>query len=120
MIMILEDLLAPCDVMKNTAKITHFGSNSLTSEQVQDMLSIQNLPQSDVAQGNTRYYHNLKADTKIVAELVDGCPSGSKLYPTGGFLQWHTNSNNEGFRVYLSYVNEAGAWFRFVKNGQEI
>jgi len=104
--------------MRATAKITHHATKPI--EQIQKMLSIENLPETDMPQGNMRYCHHLSADGSKVAKLIGGEPSGFKLYPAGGYLQWHTNSDNEGYRVYLSYVEQEGCWFRFVKDGQAI
>ena len=37
--------------------------------------------------------------------------SGDFLYPPGGFMSWHTNSNTPGDRVYLTYVPQGGKSF---------
>lgn len=41
--------------------------------------------------------------------------SGRTWYPdNGGYMGWHTNSNNKGFRLYCSFAREPGkSFFRF-------
>jgi hypothetical protein len=45
--------------------------------------------------------------------------SGRTWYPKNGYMGWHTNSNNKGFRLYCSYVAEANkSFFRYFENGE--
>lgn len=40
---------------------------------------------------------------------------GTLLYPPGGFMGWHTNSDVVGTRIYLAYSNiEKGSYFKYV------
>jgi hypothetical protein len=40
--------------------------------------------------------------------------SGRTWYPENGYMGWHTNSNNKGFRLYCSFAREPGkSFFRF-------
>lgn len=40
--------------------------------------------------------------------------SGRTWYPDNGYMGWHTNSDNKGFRLYCSFVREPGkSFFRF-------
>jgi hypothetical protein len=40
--------------------------------------------------------------------------SGRIWYPDNGFMGWHTNSNNPGFRLYCTYAREGGkSFFRY-------
>ena len=42
-------------------------------------------------------------------------PSGNFLYPKGGYMGWHTNSNVPGMRVYVTYSPiENGSYFKYV------
>ena len=41
-------------------------------------------------------------------------PSGHFWYPEGGYMGWHTNSLNPGWRMYLNVADEAGkSFFRY-------
>ena len=61
---------------------------------------------------------------KGLEELYPNCDisvSGRHVYPAGGHLGWHTNSNSPGNRIYLSYVDKPNkSFFRYVSNDQEI
>lgn len=47
--------------------------------------------------------------------------SGNFLYPPGGYMSWHTNSNTPGERVYLTYVPESDkSFFRYRNNQGDI
>ena len=40
--------------------------------------------------------------------------SGFFLYPPGGYMGWHTNWQNPGWRLYISYAEEPGkSFFRY-------
>ena len=40
--------------------------------------------------------------------------SGHFWYPPGGYMGWHTNSFNPGWRLYITYVDEPGkSFFRY-------
>lgn len=42
-------------------------------------------------------------------------PSGNFLYPVGGYMGWHTNSNAVAYRVYAAYVTESdGSYFKYI------
>ena len=42
-------------------------------------------------------------------------PTGNFLYPTGGYMGWHTNGNMPGVRVYLAYSPvDHGSYFKYV------
>jgi hypothetical protein len=44
-------------------------------------------------------------------------PSGNFLYPKGGFMGWHTNSNTPCYRLYLTYSPmEQGSYFKYIKS----
>ena len=107
--------------MRLSAKVNPNGLNRLLPENVQVLLSLESLPKENVNHGEYRYCHGLVADTKEVAAYLGGRPSGSKLYPPGGYLQWHTNANDVGIRVYCVYATGDGCWFRYVnKNGEMV
>lgn len=41
--------------------------------------------------------------------------TGKFYYPPGGFMGWHTNSNAEGYRVYMTYCKESNkSFFRYL------
>lgn len=108
------------DKMKASAKVLGYGlCPALQPSQIDELLSYSNIPAKDNIQGRYRYCHNISAETKEVADYVGGRSSGSKLYPPGGFLDWHTNSSDTGFRIYFTHVEEDGGWFRYFINGKE-
>ncbi len=37
--------------------------------------------------------------------------SGKMIYPPGGWMGWHTNSDQPGWRLYVNYVHEGGRSF---------
>jgi hypothetical protein len=40
--------------------------------------------------------------------------SGRIWYPRNGFMGWHTNSNNQGYRLYCTYARESDkSFFRY-------
>ena len=40
--------------------------------------------------------------------------SGRIWYPVNGYMGWHTNSNNMGYRIYCTYAREEGkSFFRY-------
>jgi hypothetical protein len=40
--------------------------------------------------------------------------SGRIWYPNNGYMGWHTNSNNKGFRLYCTYARESNkSFFRY-------
>ena len=40
--------------------------------------------------------------------------SGRIWYPVNGYMGWHTNSNNKGYRIYCTFVKESEkSFFRF-------
>ncbi len=58
----------------------------------------------------------------IASEALGGKPcqlTGRFHYPPGGFMGWHTNSNNPGRRVYATHADVGGkSFFRYKgKNG---
>lgn len=52
-------------------------------------------------------------ETELDKQLIR--PTGNFLYPTGGYMGWHTNSNMPGYRVYLVYSPEMySSYFKYV------
>lgn len=46
--------------------------------------------------------------------------SGQFMYPEGGYMAWHTNSNARGKRIYLNKSDEANkSFFRYSINGKK-
>lgn len=42
-------------------------------------------------------------------------PTGNFLYPVGGYMGWHTNSNMPGYRIYLVYSPEQySTYFKYI------
>jgi hypothetical protein len=45
-------------------------------------------------------------------------PSGRFLYPSGGYMGWHTNSASRGMRVYLTHTEHGNkSYFRYSGQG---
>ena len=61
---------------------------------------------------------------KSLSGLYPGCSitkGGFFIYPKGGYMGWHTNSNSPGKRVYISHVEDADkSFFRCIFNGKKI
>lgn len=52
-------------------------------------------------------------ENEISVRLVT--PTGNFLYPIGGYMGWHTNSNSPGIRVYAVYTPiDNGSYFKYV------
>ena len=46
--------------------------------------------------------------------------SACLYYPAGGYMGWHTNSNQPGPRIYVSYSKKANQnSFSYMKNGEK-
>jgi hypothetical protein len=44
--------------------------------------------------------------------------SGAMIYPPGGWMGWHTNSNSSGWRLYVNYVAAGNrSFFRWAQAG---
>lgn len=44
---------------------------------------------------------------------------GVHLYPPGGYMGWHTNSDVPGKRAYLTYAEQDNqSYFKFISNGK--
>ncbi len=45
--------------------------------------------------------------------------SGSLIYPPAGWMGWHTNSDREGWRLYVNYITGGGdSFLRWSQNGE--
>lgn len=86
---------------------------------------------SDIPIGADQYKRNINFDAmdrfNLIQELsnmFDGHSiqlSGNFLYPPGGFMSWHTNSNTPGDRVYLTYTTESDkSFFRYRNSDGDI
>lgn len=62
--------------------------------------------------------------SKALQDLYPKCSitkGGFFIYPEGGYMGWHTNSNTPGKRIYLSHVEEGDkSFFRCISNGEKI
>jgi hypothetical protein len=47
-------------------------------------------------------------------------PSGSLLYPPGGWMGWHTNSDRAGWRLYITYTRTEGRSFFRWYDGENV
>lgn len=78
--------------------------------------------------GLLNYYHDIAYPPMDISKQIISfleaslsqqliIPSGRFLYPVGGYMGWHTNSNCPGTRVYLTYSpQEMGSYFKYVDN----
>jgi len=57
-------------------------------------------------------------EAKYPNHIVEISNRDGVLYPEGGFIEWHTNSDRPGLRVYLHWLEETGkSSFNYVENG---
>lgn len=57
--------------------------------------------------------------SKTIADLFGAEPSGAVLYPPHGWMGWHTNSDRDGWRLYISYSRSTKSFFRW-KDGDAV
>jgi hypothetical protein len=119
--MFMETLTAALDEMRNKATVRMADSPLIyTAEHALSLLEPGKVPNHDVPHGRFHHYHELWVNSSPVATLLNGKRSGLKLYPPGGYLSWHTNSDNPGIRVYFSYAREPGCWFRYMRDNKAV
>lgn len=74
---------------------------------------------ADVPWNREGYYYSIPftIDEGLCQTLLDKPfirQTGKFYYPPGGFMGWHTNSNDEGYRIYLTWCKESGkSFFRY-------
>ena len=78
-------------------------------------------------QENLNTFNPVEAEKILIEGLTKLYPtyniriSGRNIYPPGGHLGWHTNSNHPGKRIYLTHVEEGNkSFFRYIKDRQQI
>jgi hypothetical protein len=62
-------------------------------------------------------YENIDDIQEAAKGLISGNVklTGRFYYPPGGFMGWHTNSNDLGFRIYATFCKEGGkSFFRYL------
>lgn len=50
---------------------------------------------------------------------VASCKNGI-WYPPGGWMDWHTNSNNPGKRLYVSWSETGDSGMRWYRDGEVV
>lgn len=64
-------------------------------------------------QHNQELFQSLMPDKEFIAQ------TGKFHYPPGGFMNWHTNSSHEGYRIYATHCAESNkSFFRYAINGE--
>ncbi len=78
-------------------------------------------------QENLNTFEPVEAEKLLIEGLAKLYPkhdiriSGRNIYPPGGHLGWHTNSNHPGKRIYITHVEESDkSFFRYIQDGREI
>ena len=81
---------------------------------------------NDIVMAHNKYLSKLPIKPNIVESIgkqievmfpgYNASNSGMHLYPSGGFLGWHTNSNAEYTRVYVSYSKQGNGYFKWLRN----
>lgn len=71
-------------------------------------------PSSDISRAQDRHYIGL--DCKKYGSTC----SGAFWYPPGGFQDWHTNSDNPGKRLYVSWSETGDSGMRWFRDGRVV
>lgn len=111
-------LLELVELARTTATIVeeHVAIESFTAAQVADRLGPHHVPIVDTAHGLYRRSRRVRINPhtlRLIETAIDAFTTGSKLYPPGGFLDWHTNSDHPGRRIYLIWNEAPGSFFRY-------
>tara|TARA_R110001606_G_C15327931_1_gene645251 strand:- start:385 stop:906 length:522 start_codon:yes stop_codon:yes gene_type:complete len=70
---------------------------------------------------SVQIYEDLKSYIKDKFGYTKVAQSGGFVYPVGGYMGWHTNSDNQGMRIYITYTEEGGkSYFDYVDNDKII
>lgn len=93
---------------------------SRVSKEVLDEISVNNI---DVATNdcNVLKFNNIKFDylgvylaTIFKGKIVGYGLSGRIWYPNNGYMGWHTNNDNQGYKLYCSFARESDkSFFRY-------
>jgi len=88
-------------------------------------LEMKDLPSEDINFSSEGLYYSLflPLDTKLFQSLMPNkefiVQTGKFYYPPGGFMNWHTNSSHEGYRIYATYCKESNkSFFRYAIDGK--
>jgi hypothetical protein len=56
----------------------------------------------------------------LEADRFGSLTTGSIWYPPGGFMDWHTNSDNPGKRLYASWSETGDSGMRWFRDGEVV
>lgn len=56
----------------------------------------------------------------LEADRFGSLTTNSIWYPPGGFMDWHTNSDNPGKRLYLSWSETGDSGMRWHRDGEVV
>ena len=73
-----------------------------------------NLTATDVVRATS------KRATAWPLNVSDVQPTASIIYPPGGGMGWHTNSNDPGWRAYLSWSETGDSGMGWLRDGQVV
>ena len=121
---ITPDMNTTLDIFKSYCDTTIPSRDSGPAKQYTSEKHLNECISSDIPIGTDQYKRNIKFDAidrfNLIQDLADMFSdhsiqlSGNFLYPPGGFMSWHTNSNTPGDRVYLTYATETDkSFFRY-------
>lgn len=93
-----------------------------------DNLTLERLYSSNVSrckESNLSSFPHLKVTRQMESIIRKEFPdkrvrsTGYFHYPPTGFMGWHTNANDPGDRLYISWCNEGGkSFFRYIEDGK--
>lgn len=124
-----EKTLIKCvnDVVINQTSLT---SSMLREEYISDLYILDKIEKNidiPISEKNNLVKFSRNNNHKLIRFLMELypnssiVPSGHFLYPPGGFMGWHTNSDFPSLRVYITYVKETNkSGFKYVNDNGNI
>lgn len=117
-----DALLALVEQARTTATIVeeNIAVESFSDIDIAARLGPHHLPIADTAHGLYRRSRRIRLHPPTlyaIEKALNAFTTGCKLYPPGGFLDWHTNSDHPGRRIYLIWNDAPGSFFRYKDPG---
>ena len=112
---------------KTLYKVNH-NCNGLNANDINELISLDTVKKyindgRDIyknANGIYSTFDSLKISNRLVTDLMELFPNysirntGNIFYEPGNFMGWHTNNDNEGYRIYISYCDkDKSSFFRY-------
>lgn len=101
-------------------------SLSLFCDLPEGKCQLSQLPKEDIPIATNKYKHAVPVSDELKKYLLEAVHeadpdfrnpvlSGYFLYPKGGYMDWHTNSNMPGWRIYIT-ISKGKSFFRYAEN----